>query len=168
MKSHDKINRRLLLGDLGALCGLLPRFSRRVSPSLWATAVGLLLIAAGCGRPGPRPVPVSGQVLLDNRPLTDGFVRVLPETGRAAIGRIANDGRFTLTTFDKGDGCLPGTHPVEVVGRTMTGGEDSPGGSGSNAWLAPKKYADFKTSGLSVQIDGPTDSLKIALSSEAK
>jgi hypothetical protein len=30
-------------------------------------------------------------------------------------------------------------------------------------WLAPKKYADYRTSGLETQIDAPTDSLHIDL-----
>jgi len=127
---------------------------------------GAVLVLAGCGRSGPRPVPVSGQVRLDGKPLADGFVRVLPDTGRAAGGRIGENGRFTLTTHDEGDGCLPGTHRVEVVARNTRGGEGSTGSPHANEWLAPKKYADFTTSGLTVTIDGPTDALVIDLVSE--
>lgn len=116
---------------------------------------GLLLLAVGCSK-GPEIVPVSGQVLIDGKPLTHGFVQVAPKGFRAASGKIGPDGRFTLTTLKPGDGCLVGTHPAAVIATESIN-------AGSQRWHAPKKYQDFATSGLTVTVTGPTDSLTIEL-----
>jgi hypothetical protein len=104
----------------------------------------------------PRRVPVSGQVLVDGQPVTAGFVRIIPTDARPAWGTIGADGRFTLTTFEDNDGCVPGTHKVTVSAFQQTGS--------SLRWLAPKRYCEPGTSDLSAKIEGPTDSLKIELS----
>jgi hypothetical protein len=119
------------------------------------TMVALLLLTAGCSN-GPEIVSVSGQVLIDGKPLTHGFVQVAPKGFRPASGEIGSDGRFTLTTLNKGDGCLIGTHPVAVIATESID-------AGSQRWHAPMKYQDFTTSGLTVKVTGPTDSLKIEL-----
>jgi len=118
-----------------------------------------LMFTAGCGPRRPKRVPVSGQVLIDEQPLRAGFVRVVPEDARPATGEIDADGRFTLSTFDPGDGCVPGTHKAAVIGFEQTG-------PGAVRWLAPTRYRLVDTSGLVVEIDGPTDSLVIRLKSD--
>lgn len=117
---------------------------------------GFCLLLAGCSS-GPKIVPVSGQVLIDGKPLEHGVVQVAPAGFRPAVGTIGPGGRFTLETLEPGDGCVVGTHPAAVIANEST----SPS---SQRWHAPKKYADASTSGLQVTIDGPTDSLKIELS----
>lgn len=119
-------------------------------------AVGVASAMAGCGDGRPQRVPVSGKVLIDGAPLAYGFIRLTPENARPATGQIGPDGRFTLKTFEDGDGAVPGTHPV-----TIAAGE--PLSETQMKWHAPKKYADPRTSELTVTIDGPTDSLVIEL-----
>ena len=94
---------------------------------------GLSRTGVGMGEPGARtpcrraghPVPlaqvartlevlVEGPVLLDGKPVPMGFIRVLPDVGRPAQGVLNAEGRFRLTTYDEGDGCV-GTHRVEVL-----------------------------------------------------
>jgi hypothetical protein len=94
-------------------------------------------------------------VLVDGKPLTAGFIRVIPSNARAAWGEIGADGRFTLSTFGTKDGCVPGTHRVTVSAFDQKGG--------GLRWLAPQKYCDPKTSDLSAEITGPTDSLTVQL-----
>jgi hypothetical protein len=119
-------------------------------------AAGMLTLASGCGSNGPRPVAVSGVVMIDGKPLSAGFIRVVPDGGRPSDSRIGPDGRFTLGCLAKDDGCLIGTHKVEVSGF-----EDlSPT---RRRWLVPKKYASAGTSGLRITIDKPTDALRIDL-----
>ena len=119
-----------------------------------------LLPLAGCGDGRPARVPVSGQVLVDGRPLTTGSIRVVPSGARAAQGTIGEDGRFTLTTYEEGDGCVQGTHRVEV---TAIENVDQLAHR-----LIPEKYGDVATSDLTVTIDGPTDSLVIELTGGAE
>lgn len=129
----------------------------------WALTFVLIASIAGCGSGRPKVVPVSGQVLMNGKPLTgsSGFVRVQPADGRAATGDInKEDGTFTLTTFEPGDGCMPGTHPAAVIVNVSVGPKVIS--------LIPEKYSDAKTSGLQVAIDKKTDSLKIELTGELK
>jgi hypothetical protein len=127
----------------------------------WSVCFLALTVAwiCGCGDGRPRRVPVSGQILIDGEPLaagTDGFIRIEPAEGRAATGKIdPTDGTFTLSTYDPNDGCIEGTHRVAVVVNATVAGGLVP--------LIPEHYGTAETSGLSVTIDGPTDSLKIEL-----
>ncbi len=86
--------------------------------------------------------------------MTDGLIRIRPDAARAAAGKIGPDGRFSLTTFETNDGCVTGTHPVEVFAFQSR--------NGGYYWLAPKKYSG-PDSGLSVTISGPTNDLKVEL-----
>jgi hypothetical protein len=127
---------------------------RRI-PFAGALAVALCALP-GCGDSGPKVVPVSGTVTIDDKPLTYGYVQVLPDGWRPATGRIGADGRFTLTTTAEGDGCAVGTHPVAILASESVGPD-------AMKWHAPKQYADPATSKLNVTISGPTSDLKIEL-----
>ena len=114
---------------------------------------------AGCGDGRPVRVPVSGKILIDGKPLGSGYVRVVPADARAATGQIDAGGNFRLTTFDEGDGCVPGTHRVEVIAyQTIS--------HTAIRWLVPKIYQKASTSGLTVTVEEPTDSMLIELSWE--
>lgn len=134
----------------------LPAGRARVLAGAAFTVVALAL--TGCGG-GPKIVPVSGSVTIDGQPLAYGHVQILPEGWRPASGRLDGSGRFTLTTTTPNDGCPVGTHPAVVLaGESIT--------PETMKWHAPSKYADVKTSGLTVEITGPTTDLKIALKSD--
>jgi hypothetical protein len=96
-------------------------------------------------------------VLIDGQPLEHGFIQVIPEGDRAAMGKLGPGGRFSLTTFEPDDGVVPGKHPVAVIASESLG-------AASQRWHAPKKYMDPTTSGLSVEVTAPTDALEINLS----
>jgi hypothetical protein len=111
----------------------------------------------GCGGGRPKRVPVSGRVLIDGQPLTYGFIRLVPQNARPASAEIGPDGRFTLKTFEDGDGAVLGTHIVTIAANEYVS-------ETVQRWHAPKKYADPATSGLTTTITGPTNSLVIPLS----
>lgn len=118
-----------------------------------------LISCLGCGNDRPACVPVSGQVLIDGEPLEYGTVQVIPENGRAAQGKIGENGRFQLTTTyldEKKEGCLPGNHQVTVIANESIDAQ-------SQRWHAPKEYADPTTSDLTIEVTEPTDSAKIEL-----
>ncbi len=127
----------------------------RVPSPLAIATLGLLAIV-GCGESGPEIVPVSGQVIIDGEPLTRGNIQVIPKGYRAASGKIGPDGRFTLTTFEPGDGVVRGTHQVAVSSHENL----SPG---QQKWYAPKTYLDATRSGLQITISEPTSDLKVPL-----
>ncbi|MHC2067511.1 hypothetical protein ACYFX5_08565 [Bremerella sp. T1] len=120
----------------------------------------LPVLLCGCGDGRPELVETSGQVLLNGEPLTfqgSGFIQVIPADNRSASGKInPQDGTFKLTTFENGDGVIPGEHPVTVKVTAL-----GPGGQAVD--LLPREYTDIQTSGLTIVVDQPTDSLKIEL-----
>jgi hypothetical protein len=114
------------------------------------------VVLAGCNGSQFERVPVSGRVLIDGEPLKFGYVRFFPEGARASGGRLDEEGRFVLTSKQKGDGVILGTHSVAIsAGESISDTQVK--------WHAPKKYNSPKASGLVFTIDEPTDSLEILL-----
>ncbi len=132
------------------------KYDQPLLSALWLLACAVLVAGlCGCRDGRPTRVPVSGRVLVDGEPLTRGHVRFVPEGARPSGGILDSDGRFTLTCYDGQDGAVLGTHRVEVSASEMV--------AGGIRWHAPKEYNRFATSGLEVEIDGPTDSLELNL-----
>jgi hypothetical protein len=126
-----------------------------VSIATAALAAACVLALSGCdGR--PRRVPVSGTVLIDGKPLTSGFVYVIPDDARPAIGKIDGAGKFILTTFDENDGCVPGIHSVTIIANQQITPTRM-------KWLAPKKYMDIATTDQKITVEKPIDDLVIEL-----
>ena len=123
--------------------------------SLNLIAAAFVFVAlVGCGDGRPSRVPVSGRVLIDGKPLTLGSVQFMPSNARASYSTLDNEGRFSLTCFDTNDGVVPG--PVTVVINAAEPLSDT-----QTRWHAPKKYADYRTSGLTQEITGATEDLTI-------
>jgi hypothetical protein len=138
------------------LWAVVKRRLERTLVAAWLLAALGLLIFSGCTDNRPLRVPVSGRVLIDGQPLTLGNVKFVPSGGRPSSAKIDGEGRFTLTCYDGEDGAIPGTHRVAVSASKILS-------ESKVEWFAPKKYADFRTSGLSYEITEPTDDLTIEL-----
>jgi hypothetical protein len=69
----------------------------------------------GCGT-RIKPIPVSGIITEEGKPLKDARVTFNPVAsgGRIAFGQTDEQGRFKLTTFNHNDGALPGQYKVTV------------------------------------------------------
>lgn len=139
-------------------------------------AIGLGVVAAGCGDPGPsahieKVVPVSGTLTYRGQPLEYHQVIFRATDGRrTAIGITDAAGKFTLGTNGKDDGAPPGSHKVGInyVGPPIV---DDPSKEPIDPAFRPKpkiqipaNYADPETSGLTQEVPagGLTD-LKIDL-----
>ena len=120
------------------------------------TAVAAASTLAGCSDGRPERLAVSGQVLIDGKPLGFGYVRFVPTGARPAGGHLDEQGRFTLGCYAKDDGIIPGTHQVEVDAAESIS-------STQKRWHAPKKYSRYNVSGMIQEITEPTDSLVINL-----
>lgn len=111
------------------------------------------LALAGCGGAdggGPALAPVTGRVTFKNEGVTAATLNFLPDAEKGNRGQMATavlqlDGSFTLETYPKGAGVLPGAYKVTV----LTGRRPEPE-------LA--KYRDVKTTPLSVDV--PAEGLK--------
>src|SRR5258708_2370379 len=78
-------------------------------------ALVVLLVAGAAAGCGSKTSKVEGVVTLDGTPVQGATVIFVPETGdRQASGQTDADGVFHLTTFNTGDGAVPGTYKVTV------------------------------------------------------
>jgi hypothetical protein len=75
----------------------------------------------GCGDGSDYQLaPVHGKLMMGSRPLAGAKVMFAPvakegnKGGKAAVGLTGEDGTFTLTTYDDGDGAVVGDHWVTV------------------------------------------------------
>ncbi|HVJ69429.1 MAG TPA: carboxypeptidase-like regulatory domain-containing protein [Caulifigura sp.] len=127
----------------------------------------LALSCAACSSEDPwkkgRPpvYPTSGSVVVDGRPMQGVTVMFQPvdeATGKPGTAITDSNGNFSAQTFDPGDGLTEGTHRVALRKTVML---DKQGnevleirepGDVKETHLIPKKYQEFKTSGIEVQI----------------
>ncbi|MCA9033968.1 MAG: hypothetical protein KDA91_02505 [Planctomycetaceae bacterium] len=85
------------------------------------------LCAAGCGREPQRgvtrveTVPVTGIVLVDGQPANNLRVSAVHSTATQGLvphspgGYTKEDGRFSLSTYESGDGVPPGDYKLTFV-----------------------------------------------------
>lgn len=139
-----------------SIVALNRKVTTRVNLGLSTLGLGIALAIAGCSDGRPPRVPVKGQVLIDGKPLHTGGVRFTPVNGRPSSGAIDNEGRFSLSTFEPGDGCTLGKHIVTVVAVEELGGN-------ARRWHIPKRYTSASTSGLSQEIEGANETVRIEL-----
>ncbi len=84
---------------------------------LCAVLAGALLLAAGCGRSGPRRYDVSGNVTFRGEPVSSGTISFDPiEPGMGGGFAFIVDGAYD--TADGGRGHLGGEHVVRITGDT--------------------------------------------------
>lgn len=131
-----------------------------------------LACGAGCGSADrAETAPASGVVLQDGNPLAGAGVTLFPkEGGRSANGLTDENGRFVLTTYESGDGAIPGEHQVAI---TAAGADEVPevipedydyAKAGKSSVSVPPKYSDPNNSGLTATIkSGQENELKFEL-----
>ncbi len=137
-------------------------------------SIGLLLFlglcVTGCssevGEERVETVPVSGKLYVDDMPFGGVDLQLVPTGGdpnsdkrRTASARVAEDGSFTLTTYEQGDGASPGSYTVSLVAPSMTDPE---------AMGQPQKPIPPVAPATVTIPDGGTDSLEIRLKSTGK
>lgn len=126
------------------------------SAVLFGSSLSILMSILGCGDGRPYRVPVSGRITIDGVPVAKGSVSLRAAHGRPAIGRLRDDGRFVLSTYEINDGCALGEYVVTVYAVEQVAAD-------TLQWNVPKKYQNTETSGLTAQIAGATDDLDFAL-----
>jgi hypothetical protein len=125
----------------------------------WPVAAGIALAlgSLGCQHQGPTVAPVTGKVLLNGKPLTQGNVVTHPSGGRGSNGVIQSDGSFRLSTYGKQDGAIVGIHKVGVLAfeGKVGSGPEAVGGK----MIVPQRYINPETSQLTIEVtaDGPNE-----------
>jgi hypothetical protein len=90
-----------------------------------------------------------------------GLVHYIPKSpdGRQASGRLQPDGSFVLTTFQNGDGVMPGEYDIVVSAYSARAElsreqvEAARGNVPKPGLIVPEKYTEPATSGLSDTVD---------------
>jgi len=127
-----------------------------------------LWVLPGCGganRPANRPETVltSGTVMYQGKPVAGATVTFVAESpasqstpARGAVGRTDESGQFKLTTFDPGDGVIPGNYRVTVAKMDATAVAENPDPTlpppPPPKSVLPEKFADPNTSGLTAEV----------------
>jgi hypothetical protein len=110
---------------LGARCDTSLKRKRRpqhASPLTLRVAIAALaLFIGGCGSSHPTTVRVSGRITFEGRAWPVGgrlyFNSVEPAAGfprHSGMAEFGTDGRFVATSWNKGDGLVPGKYKVGV------------------------------------------------------
>ncbi|QDT25781.1 hypothetical protein Enr10x_10780 [Gimesia panareensis] len=122
----------------------------------------LLTLLSGCGSEkleDARTVfPVTGVVLYQDQPITDGMVSLTPVNPPSddkqffnPRGTVDESGKFQITTYEKGDGAPPGEYKVSFtwVGSLEGVSEDE---EDKLPEKLPRKYTNPETSGITITV----------------
>ncbi len=130
-----------------------------------------LVVAAGCTGPAtdrPPTEKVGGTVTLGGNPVEGAIVTFVFATadGASAVGTTDANGKYTLTTWEAGDGALAGDYTVKIVKFESAAADESgvvgdeeppdlptnPYDTGEQTNLLPQKYSNPGTSGLTAKV----------------
>lgn len=122
----------------------------------------LVLCCSGCGggldEDLPETVAVNGVVTYQGKPVPDASIMFYPLQGRKpATGRTDPQGKFTLRTFEKADGAIPGAHQV-----TVNAYESTPEGVSMKSAI-PIKYSSPTTTPLKITVSESNPEIKLEL-----
>lgn len=134
----------------------------------WAVLAAIGAATIGCGAGGRETITVTGVVTLDGQALASAAVMFSgPEGGSPVTTSTDAAGKFTIQA-------VPGMNNV-AVSKTSTSGGPTPLDDGTMPadgipskveTLVPVKYADFRTSGLSVDVKAGLAEVRLELSSQ--
>ena len=119
------------------------------------------MLLSGCGGPDlPDTFRVIGTITHHGQPVAGYAVLFNPtKGGRPARGETDDEGKFTLSTFDFGDGAISGDHNVAISFITdykYLPGEEPEGESQvvqKPSVTIPDKYGDPEMSGLKLTVE---------------
>ena len=151
------------------------RSMRRIDPAeafvtrAWVVVLAVAALAViGCGSRGLGKV--NGKVTVGGAPVAGGTIMFYPSEGPGAVGAIAQDGTYSLTTHKPGDGAKIGSHKVAIHATSVGPGtmeapkslEDELRGfpnqtakvlvPGKVTWLVPEKYSTADQSPLTAEV----------------
>jgi hypothetical protein len=121
-----------------------------------------LLVIAGCGRRDVETVPVEGKITFGGEACpAAGAIYFVPTSvpaglpRRPASGAFDKDGRFRATSFQPGDGLVPGTYTVRIECWRQAPTEIARGVSYVPAGYSPPDVTVERGTPLSLTFDVP-------------
>jgi len=137
------------------------RGKKRAGRLLIVALIPMFVAIIGCEEPRVPVFPVSGKVTFKGQPATGAKVALHPVTGGiegiAPYGRVGDDGTFTITVYEPGDGAPEGDYVATVQWFKQVGESAGPN-------VIPKQYSSPATSPVKVSVKGgPTEIPPIAI-----
>lgn len=135
---------------------------------LFAVGFGLLSATwAGCGN--AEVAPVEGTITLGGKPIGPGVITFVPDkskgnSGKGAVGYFEADGRYTLSTYEPGDGARRGNHHVFITPRAVGSSPNADPLPGQQKLPPiPKKYSNRNQSLLSAEVNAGSNTIDFDL-----
>jgi hypothetical protein len=122
----------------------------------WAWVFGAASVClTGCGSDLPKTIKVTGKVTFNGQqPPGPGIVYFLPQSAaegfplRPGTADFDATGAYTTTTFEPGDGLMPGSYKIYIeCWETAPNMEGKPTKS-----FVPKKFQSAETSGFALEV----------------
>jgi hypothetical protein len=132
----------------------MARFRNQMRRLRRLTALGLAGFAVACtscSQDKRLPVfPVTGQVLFAGKPTPRALLVFHPvvENSLRPLGTVDEDGTFTLTTYEQGDGAPAGDYTVTVEWRRLATVDDDQRPPNR----LPARYLNPKSSGITARV----------------
>jgi len=132
----------------------------------------LLTVASwGCSQSPYELATVEGVVTIDGAPFTEGKVMFAPiaqgsdgKAGRTAFGRLDAAGRFTLSTYQEGDGCVVGDHWITLIRVGQVDAEGRPVAKSSSS--SARKFDRLAVPRKATVVAGENNIINIALTGQ--
>ncbi|MGD9126567.1 MAG: hypothetical protein PVH19_04235 [Planctomycetia bacterium] len=122
------------------------------------------VLFCGCGPSRPKTVPVHGKVTyFGGEWPSPGMLYFAPKESaegfplRPASAELAKDGTFTVSSFEEGDGLLPGKYVVTIECWKVAPTMRNPNPSSA----VPRKYQSQETSDFIVDVSEDQSSIEI-------
>jgi hypothetical protein len=114
----------------------------------------LFVALSGCSEQRVPVYPVSGKITYKGQPPVGASVVLHSLSGSDAkdvvpAGTVKDDGSFTVTSYDPGDGAPQGDYVATIEWYRY---QSELGGAGPN--VIPSKYVSAKTSPVKLSVDG--------------
>lgn len=125
-----------------------------------------LVFFTGCTGQSKNLTAVSGTVKAKGKLVSAGEIMFYPSGGgRPAVSEIDSEGRYELTSFEKGDGVVPGSHKVTISVYDTKRPNNAPAPNSVEEeteanmaeakiiWLIPSKYSELNTTTLTAEVE---------------
>ncbi|HVJ66488.1 MAG TPA: hypothetical protein VM510_00820 [Caulifigura sp.] len=125
--------------------------------SFSSATLALLFLCCGCGeasKPWDKVYPVSGVVTHKGKPIKDAELTLFPVDDKVPEAvrpwaKSSENGEFSLSTYDRGDGAPPGKYKASIVHHEIV---VSAGAMGTKPNDLPKKYASRETTDWIIEV----------------
>jgi len=151
---------RILSEKITPFCTIHPR--DKMKPTLLSFFALAVMFSVGCSREDYAEVPVhplQGSLFIGGQPAYGAYVTFHPASnvgmtkGNRPFARVEKDGRFTVTTYNSGDGTPVGSYQVTIIWP------EDPEARGPSPDRLKGRYATPDKSELAVKVEATTKEL---------